>query len=306
MGYGSFLKHPLCSIYSLMITPREWKDYELIDSGHGMKLERWGSNPSVLLARPDPQAFWPTSLPPEEWEKADATYTRNSDGKGKWSFARELPESWTIHYKNLSFKIRPTSFKHTGLFPEQAVNWDWIMEQAEKKPGAKVLNLFGYTGGATVAAASAGAEVTHVDAAQGMVDWAKENLVLSGLSDAPVRLIVDDAMKFVMREKKRGNFYDGIIMDPPSFGHGAKGELWKLEKNLWPLVEQCAEILTPSPLFFLINSYTTGMAPTVLENVLRGALKNRPGTFSNGEIGLESKKTGVTLPAGIFSRWEAE
>lgn len=288
-----------------MITPQDWKDYELIDSGHGMKLERWGSNPSVLLARPDPQAFWPKALSESEWEKADATYVRNADGKGKWSFKKELPESWVVNYKNLAFKIRPTSFKHTGLFPEQAVNWDWTTELLAKKPGAKVLNLFGYTGGATVAAASAGAEVTHVDAAQGMVDWTKENLTLSGLGEAPVRLIVDDAMKFVMREKKRGNFYDGIIMDPPSFGHGAKGELWKLEKNLWPLVEQCAEILTPSPLFFLINSYTTGMAPVVLENVLKAALKEKGGTFTHGEIGLRSEKTNVILPAGIFSRWEA-
>lgn len=286
-----------------MLTPQDWKDYELIDSGYGMKLERWGSNPSVVLARPDPQAFWPQKLTPEEWAKADGTYTRGTGGKGSWEFKKELPESWIIQYKNLSFKISPTSFKHTGLFPEQAVNWDWIMERCLTRRGAKVLNLFGYTGGASVAAAAAGAEVTHVDAAEGMVDWTKENLTLSGLGDAPVRLIVDDAMKFVQREKKRGNMYDAIIMDPPSFGRGAKGELWKLEKNLWPLVEQCAQILTPNPLFVLINSYTTGMSPIVLENLLTTVLDGKGGTFTHGEIGLKSEKTGVILPAGIFSRW---
>ncbi len=284
-----------------MTTPSNWKDYELVDSGFGMKLERWGD---AVLARPDPQAFWPQKLSPAEWEKANATYIRNEGGKGSWDFKKELPESWVVSYKNLRFKISPTSFKHTGLFPEQAVNWDWIMEKCQTRTAPKVLNLFGYTGGATVAAAKAGAAVTHVDAAEGMVDWTKENLTLSGLGDAPVRLIVDDAMKFVQREKKRGSLYDAVIMDPPSFGRGAKGELWKLEKNLWPLVEECAKILKPNPLFLLINSYKTGMSPIVLENVLRAALGEHGGKFSNGEIGLESKRTGVILPAGIFSRWE--
>lgn len=285
-----------------MQTPSHWNDYELIDSGHGMKLERWGT---ALLARPDPQAFWPQTLTPEEWAKADATYIRTAGGKGSWKFERELPESWIVHYNDLTFKIRPTSFKHTGLFPEQAVNWDWITNKIKTREGTKpkILNLFGYTGAASVAAAAAGAEVTHVDAAEGMVDWTKENLELSGLATAPVRLIVDDAMKFVQREKKRDVKYDGVIMDPPSFGRGAKGELWKIEKNLWPLVEQCASILSPDPLFFLINCYTTGMSPTALQNILQSAIKKESGSYENGEIGLRSTKTGVILPAGIFARW---
>lgn len=281
-----------------------WNDYELIDSGFGMKLERWGA---YTLARPEPQAIWPASLPPADWNKADGTFTRTEGGKGNWKFSKEIPERWHIAYKQLSFWVKPTSFKHTGLFPEQAHNWDWIMQKisqrkAEGKP-VRMLNLFGYTGGATVAGAFAGAEVTHVDASKGMVDWTKENLELSGLGTAPVRLIVDDALKFVQREKKRGATYDAIIMDPPSYGRGAKGELWKLEEKLWPLIETCAGILSDTPLFILVNSYSAGFSPTVIENILRSVPTTRNGTTTALELLLNAKHS-LSLPQGYTTRWE--
>lgn len=287
-----------------MQIPLEWKEYELLDSGHGMKLERWGA---FVLARPEPQAIWPKELADTEWEKADATFLKKADGKGGWETKKELPEQWEVSYKKLKFIVRPTSFKHTGLFPEQAVNWDWIMKKisAEKRnEPVRVLNLFGYTGGATVAAASVGATVTHLDASHGMVDWTKENLTLSGFEKAPVRLIVDDALKFVAREAKRNVKYDAIIMDPPSYGRGTKGEVWKLEEKLWPLVEECGKLLSENPLFFLINAYTTGTSAIMIENVLGAAMKYRGGELSHDELGLQSSKTGTLLPAGIFCRWE--
>ena len=250
-----------------------WKDYAILDAGSGDKFERWGT---VTLLRPDPQAVW--TMDARAYERADAVYHRSSSGGGHWEYKRELPEQWTISYRDLRFIVRPTGFKHTGLFPEQAVNWDWMREQItefQKRTGraAKVLNLFAYTGGATCACAKAGAEVVHVDAAKGMVAWAKDNAAASGLSEAPIRYIVDDCVKFVKREIRRGNHYDGILMDPPSYGRGPTGEMWKIENDLYPLVELCAELLSVDPCFFLINSYTTGLAPTVLSNVLKLAVK---------------------------------
>lgn len=283
-----------------------WRDYELIDSGRGERLERWGE---FVLRRPDPQVLWPRHLDAKSWERADAVYHRGASGGGRWDFRRRLPERWTIRYEAqspagecaLAFHIRPTGFKHTGLFPEQAVNWEWMMERAR---GARVLNLFAYTGGATVAATAAGATVVHVDAAKGMVAWAKENLALSGLGDRPVRLLVDDVMKFVERERRRGNRYDAIVMDPPSYGRGTSGETWKIEKALLPLVESARDLLSERPLFFLINSYTTGLSPFVLENVLRTTLASG-GSTTCGEVGLRASASGIVLPCGIFARWEA-
>lgn len=281
----------------------EWKDYELLDTGGGEKLERWGG---YILRRPDPQIIWPlqeTGL----WRDAHAHYHRSSSGGGQWEEKVKLPERWTVTYQNLKFIIKPTSFKHTGLFPEQQVNWKWMMNKI-KSAGRpiKVLNLFAYTGGATVACASAGAEVCHVDAAKGMVTWAKENLQTSGLGDRPVRFITDDVFKFVQREQRRGNTYDAIIMDPPSYGRGPNGEMWKLENDLYRFVDSCAAILTPNPLFFLINSYTTGISATVLTNVLSMALGRKyGGTLSSGEIGLPITASGLVLPCGILGRWEA-
>jgi len=273
-----------------------WQDYRLLDAGNGEKLERWGQ---VTLLRPDPQAIWPMG----KHKAVDAHYIRSQSGGGHWEFFKPLPESWVIRYKDLKFLVRPTGFKHTGLFPEQAVNWDWMRERLTKTRSVKqVLNLFAYTGGATVACAKAGARVVHVDAAKGMVAWAKENLAVNGLSDAPVRFIVDDAMKFVLREQRRGNQYDAIIMDPPSYGRGPTGEMWKIEQNLYPLVQECVKLLSPNPSFFLINSYTTGLAPTVLENILRVAL---PGGYAQcGEVGLPIERDGLVLPCGASGRWQ--
>ncbi|MGN0742107.1 MAG: class I SAM-dependent methyltransferase, partial [Candidatus Fimadaptatus sp.] len=241
-----------------------WKDYEVLDTGDGEKLERWGD---IVLRRPDPQAIWPRQAP-EMWRRADAHYHRSSKGGGEWEFMRRLPERWEVGYRDLRFYVRPTGFKHTGLFPEQAVNWDWMRSLIERRGGARVLNLFGYTGGATVACARAGAEVCHVDAAKGMVLWAKENRELSGVPETSVRWMIDDALKFVQREKRRGRTYDGLLMDPPSYGRGPGGEVWKLENELYGLVEECAGVLSDRPLFFLINSYTTGLQPAVLSNML--------------------------------------
>lgn len=281
-----------------------WKDYSLIDAADGEKLEYWGK---ILLRRPDPQAIWTEKTEKALWNKTDAWYHRSDKGGGSWQyFNKRMPERWTVNYKNLTFNIKPMGFKHTGLFPEQAVNWDWFSELIKnaKRP-IRVLNLFAYTGGATVAALSSGAEVVHVDASKGMVTWAKENAVSSGLADRPVRYIVDDVKKFVLREARRGRKYDAIIMDPPSYGRGPSGEVWKIEDELYPLIEDCINILSDSPLFFLINSYTTGISPTILENVLNLTMvKKFGGECKASEIGLPMSASGMVLPCGISGRWQ--
>ncbi len=274
-----------------------WQDYEILDAGNGNKLERWGQ---VRLLRPDPQAVWPMQEP----RSVDARYIRSASGGGHWEYTKTLPESWTIQYRDLTFQVRPTGFKHTGLFPEQAVNWDWMRGLVKKAPKPfRALNLFAYTGGATCALAAAGAEVVHVDAAKGMVAWAKENLALCGLGDKPVRFIVDDVMKFVLREQRRGRQYEGILMDPPSYGRGPGGEMWKIVENLYPLVAECCKLLSPEARFFLINSYTTGLAPTVLSNVLQAALPGRGGRIEAGEVGLPISRGTLVLPCGASGRW---
>ena len=281
-----------------------WKDYEVIDCSQGEKLERWGK---YLLIRPDPQVIWNTERTAAGWKRPNGHYHRSSRGGGEWEFF-SLPEQWSIHYKELTFQLKPFSFKHTGLFPEQAANWDWFGEKIRRagRP-IKVLNLFAYTGGATLAAAKAGAAVTHVDASKGMVGWAKENAHASSLSEAPIRWIVDDCVKFVEREIRRGNHYDAIIMDPPSYGRGPKGEIWKIEDSVFPLVELCAKLLSDRPLFFLINSYTTGLAPAVLTYMLGIAVKTRfGGSVRSEEIGLPVTASGLVLPCGAAGRWEAE
>ncbi|MBQ3079787.1 MAG: class I SAM-dependent methyltransferase [Clostridia bacterium] len=285
-----------------MFTASDWKDYEVLDTGDGEKLERWGN---VILRRPDPQAIWPKQKS-AIWDKVDAHYHRSTHGGGEWEFFKRLPEKWTVNYKDLSFYVRPTGFKHTGLFPEQAVNWDWMRRLIEKRGGrVKVLNLFGYTGGATLACAKAGAHVTHVDAAKGMVQWAGENRKLSKIPEENVRWIVDDALKFVAREARRGNFYDGILMDPPSYGRGPGGEIWKLENELFRLVEACAGVLSEKPLFVLVNSYTTGLQPAVLSNILRMTVSARfGGVLSAEEVVLPVTQGGV-LPCGASGRWSS-
>ena len=285
-----------------------WEDYELIDCDNGQKLERWGE---YLLIRPDPQIVW--SLEPEErsplWKKADARYLRSKTGGGRWELYRKLPASWTIRYGALRFGIKPMGFKHTGLFPEQAANWDWFSKLI-KESGRKdvsVLNLFAYTGGATASAAKAGAAVCHVDAAKGMVSWAKENAVLSGLGEHPIRYIVDDVRKFVEREIRRGRRYDGIIMDPPSYGRGPGGETWKIEQELFGLITLCMEVLSDSPLFFLTNTYTTGLSGRVMENIYALTLKKRfGGRFAVDEVGIPITCGDLVLPCGYSSRWQAE
>ncbi|OPA73238.1 SAM-dependent methyltransferase [Paenibacillus selenitireducens] len=282
----------------------EWQDYELIDTGGGEKLERWGD---IILRRPDPQIIWPLENETHQWKQVHGHYHRSSSGGGQWDWKKEIPERWTISFDKLSFYIKPTSFKHTGLFPEQAVNWRWMMNKIQQanRP-IKVLNLFAYTGGATVACAYAGAEVCHVDAAKGMVQWAKENVHLSGLGDRPVRFITDDVFKFVQREERRGNKYDAIIMDPPSYGRGPNGEMWKLEDNLYPFLQSCTRIMTDNPLFVQINSYTTGLSPTVLHNLLSMTMKERfGGSITSGEVGIPITNSGLNLPCGILGRWEA-
>ncbi len=286
-----------------MFVAKDWKDYEIIDTGNGEKLERWGK---FVLRRPDPLVIWPLMKETAEWKHAAGHYHRSSSGGGRWEFAAHLPERWTISYGGLSFYIKPTGFKHTGLFPEQAVNWKWIIDKIQhaQRP-VKVLNLFAYTGGASLAAAYAGAEVCHVDASKGVVQWAKENLHLSGLADRTVRFITDDVFKFVQREYRRGRQYDAIIMDPPSYGRGPGGETWKLENDLYPFLESCMSILSDNPLFFLINSYTTGLSPTVLDNLLKMTLVRKfGGRITTGEIGLPVTASGLVLPAGILGRWE--
>lgn len=281
-----------------------WKDYEVIDCSKGEKLERWGD---YLLIRPDPQVIWDTERKLKGWKKPNGHYHRSSKGGGEWEFF-SLPEQWTIDYKGLTFHLKPFSFKHTGLFPEQAVNWDWFGNKIRQagRP-IKVLNLFAYTGGATLAAAQAGASVTHVDASKGMVGWAKENARSSGLEQAPIRWIVDDCVKFAEREIRRGNHYDAIIMDPPSYGRGPKGEIWKIEDCIHPLVKLCSKLLSDQPLFFLINSYTTGLAPSVLSYMLALELNGRyRGIVHADEVGLPVSSNGFVLPCGASGRWEAQ
>ena len=277
----------------------EWKDYECIDTANGEKLERWGD---IILCRPDPQVIWDEKADAPIWKKADAHYHRSSSGGGKWEYKKTIPEQWTVNYKSLTFNIKPMGFKHTGLFPEQAVNWDYMMNKIRKRGGVKVLNLFAYTGGATVACAKAGASVTHVDASKGMVQWAKENARSSGLADAPIRYLVDDCMKFVEREIRRGNHYDAIIMDPPSYGRGPGGEVWKIEESICAFVRRCALLLSDDPLFFIINSYTTGLAPTVLTNLMQMCLPE--GKIESSEIGLKITASSMVLPCGATGRWE--
>lgn len=279
-----------------------WNDYEILDTSKGEKLERWGE---YLLIRPDPQVIWDTPKILSEWKKRNGHYHRSSKGGGEWEFFH-LPEQWSIHYKELTFNLKPFRFKHTGLFPEQAVNWNWFSEKIKhaNRP-VKVLNLFAYTGGATLAAAKAGASVTHVDASKGMVTWAKENAVSSGLENAPIRWIVDDCIKFAEREIRRGNRYDAIIMDPPSYGRGPKGEVWKVEDAIHPLVKLCAKLLSAQPLFFLINSYTTGFAPSVLTYLLELEITSKfGGQVQSDEIGLPVRSTKLALPCGSSGRWE--
>ena len=287
-----------------------WNDYEVIDCSKGEKLERWGD---YLLVRPDPQVIWDTPKKEKGWRKMNGHYHRSSKGGGEWEFF-QLPKEWTIEYslpinKKLTFHLKPFSFKHTGLFPEQAANWNWfsqlIADAVSKGRQVKVLNLFAYTGGATLAAAAAGASVTHVDASKGMVTWAKENAISSGLKDAPIRWLVDDCVKFVEREIRRGNHYDAIIMDPPSYGRGPKGEIWKIEESVYPLIQLCSQILTDNPLFFLINSYTTGLQPAVLSYMISTVLGTANGTVTASEIGLPVSSNGLVLPCGASGRYEA-
>ncbi len=283
-----------------------WKDYEVIDCSKGEKLERWGK---YILVRPDPQVIWDTKKIDPRWNQKNGHYHRSTKGGGEWEFF-DLPQEWSIHYQELTFRLKPFSFKHTGLFPEQAVNWDWISsiigEVKRKSPNRpiKVLNLFAYTGGASLAAAKAGAAVTHVDASKGMVTWAKENAAASNLSDAPIRWLVDDCVKFVEREIRRGSTYDGIIMDPPSYGRGPKGEIWKIEENVFPLITLAAKLLSKNALFFLVNSYTTGLQPAVLTYMIHTALvPNLGGHVESSEIGLPVSATGLILPCGASGRW---
>lgn len=284
-----------------MDVARDWKDYEILDMANGEKLEKWKD---VILVRPDPQIIWKNKSFPERWKNANARYIRSSTGGGNWDFNKKVPANWQVKYKELIFNIKPMGFKHTGLFPEQAVNWDWMINKIQHaNRDIKVLNLFAYTGGATVACSYAGASVCHVDSSKGMVTWAKENITSSGLQNNPVRYIIDDVVKFVSREIRRGNKYDAIIMDPPSYGRGSNGEVWKFEENISDLVELCTKVLSDRPLFFLINSYTTGISSTVLENILRLNIKAK-GKLSSGELGLPMKDSNLVLPCGIFSRWE--
>ena len=286
-----------------MFIADKWKDYAVLDVGGGEKLERWGE---VLLRRPDPQVIWPAERP-ETWKKAHAHYHRSQSGGGQWEMLKKIPESWTISYGPLRFLVRPTGFKHTGLFPEQAANWDWMsgLIREAGRP-VQVLNLFAYTGGATMACLQAGAKVCHVDAAKGMVQWAKENAALSGLADRPARYIVDDALKFVQREQRRGHAYDGILMDPPSYGRGPDGQVWKLEDEVYGLVEECAKLLSDRPLFFLLNAYTTGLQPAVLRNLLqRAVVRCHGGAVDAQELCLPVEGSSMVLPCGASGRWQA-
>lgn len=285
-----------------MWTADNWNDYQILDASRGERLERWGD---YILIRPDPQIIWDAPRTIKQWTQKNGHYHRSKKGGGQWEFFH-LPKQWSVQYNGLTFNLKPFHFKHTGLFPEQAANWDWITEKI-KNAGRKIkiLNLFAYTGGATLAAAAAGASVTHVDASKGMVTWAKENAISSGLEKAPIRWLVDDCIKFVEREIRRGNQYDAIIMDPPSYGRGPKGEIWKLEYHVYPLIQKCASLLSDRPLFFLVNSYTTGLAPAVLTYMISIALKERAGNVDSQELGLPVASTGLYIPCGASGRWEA-
>ena len=282
-----------------MLIADSWKDYEVLDTSNGEKLERWGD---FFLVRPDPQVIWDTDRTDRKWHSPNGHYYRSDKGGGHWDF-NKLPETWQIRYKELTFNLKPFAFKHTGVFPEQAINWDWTMNLISNAARPiKVLNLFAYTGGATIAAAKAGASVTHVDASKGMTTWAKENAASSGLAGAPVRWLVDDCVKFVKREIRRGNHYDGIIMDPPSYGRGPGKEIWKIEESVFPLIKLCTELLSDKPLFMLINSYTTGLQSGVLKYMLELALEGRNADVTADEIGLPVTSTGLVLPCGACGR----
>ncbi len=282
-----------------------WKEYELLDATDGNRLERWGK---TILVRPDPQVVWKNPKQSSYWNKADAVYHRSNAGGGKWQYFRSLPQKWNIHYEDLTLVVSPTGFKHTGVFPEQAVNWSWYRKViSEANRPIKVLNLFGYTGGATLACAAAGASVCHVDASKGMVQWGKENAVASKLEDKPIRWIVDDCAKFVAREIRRGNRYDAIIMDPPSYGRGPGGEIWKLEEQIYDLIDLCAEVLSDNPLFFAVNSYTTGLSPSVMEYIVKTRLcPVHGGHTACDEIGLPVSETGGVVPCGATAFWLAD
>ena len=288
-----------------MFLAKDWKDYEIIDCSNGEKFERWGN---IKLLRPDPQIIWNNGNLKNKYDDINAFYVRSNKGGGHWENLRKTPERWTVAYKDLKFNIKQMGFKHTGLFPEQAVNWDYMINKIKNsgRKNIKVLNLFAYTGGASVACMSAGAHVTHVDSSRGMVDWCKENVNSSNLDVTSVRYLVDDVVKFVQREIRRGNKYDAIIMDPPSYGRGANGEVWDIEKNLNYLVEICSEVLSDNPLFFLINSYTTGLSSTVLSNILELTINRKyTGSITCGEVGLPITSCGLVLPCGIYGRWES-
>ena len=287
-----------------MLIADNWKDYELLDASRGEKLERWGN---IYLLRPDPQIIWDNGNLYEKYQDIiHAVYHRSNKGGGHWENLKDMPSSWKLNYKDLTFNIKQMGFKHTGLFPEQAVNWDFMIDKVKSsKREVKVLNLFAYTGGATIACLSAGAAVTHVDSSRGMIDWCKENVKSNGFENKSIRYLVDDVVKFVEREIRRGNKYDAIIMDPPSYGRGSHGEVWDIEKNLNYLVQKCMEILSDKPLFFLINSYTTGLSSTVLENLLKLNFKNYNGEISCGEVGIPIKENNLILPCGIYGRWSS-
>ena len=287
-----------------MLLADNWKDYKILDMKNGMKLENWNN---ILLSTPDPQIIWDSNHS-DLWNNVNATYHRSKTGGGSWEYNKKTKERWTVKYKDLTFNIKLMGFKHTGLFPEQAVNWDYMIDKIQKSNRKiKVLNLFAYTGGATCACAYAGADVVHVDSSRGMVDWAKENIKSSNLEDRYVRFIVDDVIKFVQREIRRENKYDAIIMDPPSFGRGANKEVWNIEDSLYKLVDLCTEVLSDDPLFFLINSYTTGLSPKTLENILFLTVnKKNKAIISSGEIGLPVENSNLVLPCGIYGRWEKD
>ena len=290
----------------MILCADKWTDYTCIDAGDGEKLEQWNG---VLLRRPDPQAIWPADHSNPAWKNADAVYHRSSKGGGQWEYRKKLPEFWTVSYQDLTFRVSPTGFKHTGLFPEQAVNWDWMsgLIRSHQHEQLRILNLFAYTGGATMACSAAGAaEVVHVDAAKGMVNWAKENRDLSHLQDHTIRFIVDDCLKFAEREKRRGHTYHGILMDPPSYGRGPNGELWKIEKELPRLIQACLDIFDDHGLFFLINGYTAGFSAIVLEDLMKTMFQNIPanGTITSGEAALPITGRDLKLPCGIYGRWQ--
>ena len=288
-----------------MRAQNKWQDYKLLDATDGYRLESWGG---VILVRPDPQIVWKFEKKSPMWEKAHAVYHRSSKGGGEWEYRKKFPAEWNIKYDNMTFKVTPTGFKHTGIFPEQATNWDEYAKMiAKENRELNILNLFGYTGGATLACAAAGAKVCHVDASKGVVAWGRENQQLSGLGDKPIRWIVDDCIKFVQREIRRGNKYDGIIMDPPSYGRGPNGELWKLEDNIFQLLDLCSQILSDDPLFVAVNSYTTGVSPSVMEYMLDVMMRDKyKGTVSAQEIGLTVQSTGMALPCGSTAFWKKE